>query len=583
MARVHQEYSIHVGIDAIYVEGGGEVLFIDKGTGQVKEHSSLVIPTQDEVIRALGIVGITSLPGGLFLILIMKSKKVGSILDNVIYKIDETRLIQITQSTLNQNQQQDHANFRGMIESVLATPSFYYSYTYDLTHTQQRLTHTISSFYTEPLIDRADSRFIWNSALLKPFLDQPELKRFCLPIIHGFISIKSVFLNGQTLDWALLSRRSIHRVGTRYFIRGADVDGNVANYVETEQMLIFNKSIASFVLTRGSIPFIWSQRPNIKYKPKPIVSRIDDQVRVFKRHIDDQIVFYGRQVLVNLIDQKGGEKQLESTFRDVVNRAEYKMVKYVHFDFHAECSKMRWHRLEILMDRLKQDINEQSYYLATGDGTVLQRQNGVFRVNCIDCLDRTNVVHSMLARAVLETQLVKLGIIQPGDLIKQFDTFNSLYQNIWADNADACSTQYAGTGALKTDFTRTGKRTKLGLLMDGKNSAVRYYKNNFCDGYRQDSMDFFLGNYEYTPGRPSPFHDAIQMKVRVIPIILLVSFSMAVIGVLLPPSESWLEQIMFISFWLVLMAGSLVYVLRHGPVYVNQPLLVHTLNEQRDK
>ena len=26
--------------------------------------------------------------------------------------------------------------------------------------------------------------------------------------------------------------------------------------------------------------------------------------------------------------------------------------------------------------------------------------------------------------------------------------------SVWADNADACSTQYAGTGALKTDFTR---------------------------------------------------------------------------------------------------------------------------------
>ena len=24
----------------------------------------------------------------------------------------------------------------------------------------------------------------------------------------------------------------------------------------------------------------------------------------------------------------------------------------------------------------------------------------------------------------------------------------------WADNADVCSKQYAGTGALKTDFTR---------------------------------------------------------------------------------------------------------------------------------
>jgi len=405
-----------------------------------------------------------------------------------------------------------------------------------------------------------------------------------LPIIHGFVSIKSVFLNGHTLDWAIVSRRSIHRAGTRYFIRGADLDGNVANYVETEQLVIFNKSVASFVLTRGSIPFIWSQRPNIKYKPKPVVSGVDDQVRVFKRHIDEQIVFYGRQVLVNLIDQKGGEKVLEANFADIVNKADYKMVKYVHFDFHKECSKMRWHRLQILMDRLKNDIIEQSYYLATADGTVLQRQNGVFRVNCIDCLDRTNVVHSMLARSVLENQLAKLGIISPGDTIQQYATFNHLYQNIWADNADACSTQYAGTGALKTDFTRTGTRTKLGLLMDGKNSAVRYYKNNFCDGYRQDSMDFFLGNYEWKSGlNRSPFHDSIQMKVRVIPIVLIVSFSMAIIGILLPPSDSWLEQIMFISFWLTLMGMSFVYVLRHGPVYVNQPLLVHTLQDSRDK
>jgi len=29
-----------------------------------------------------------------------------------------------------------------------------------------------------------------------------------------------------------------------------------------------------------------------------------------------------------------------------------------------------------------------------------------------------------------------------------------LFDAAWADNADACSKQYAGTGALKTDFTR---------------------------------------------------------------------------------------------------------------------------------
>ena len=78
-------------------------------------------------------------------------------------------MIQITSVPLNQNQSQDHVTFKGMIESVLATPAFYYCYSFDITHTQQRLAHTISSFKNQPLIDRADSRFIWNSHLLKPF------------------------------------------------------------------------------------------------------------------------------------------------------------------------------------------------------------------------------------------------------------------------------------------------------------------------------------------------------------------------------------------------------------------------------
>jgi len=47
------------------------------------------------------------------------------------------------------------------------------------------------------------------------------------------------------------------------------------------------------------------------------------------------------------------------------------------------------------------------------------------------------------------------------------------------------SIQYSGTNALKTDFTRTGKRTKMGAINDLQNSIVRYIKNNFMDGVRQ--------------------------------------------------------------------------------------------------
>jgi len=63
------------------------------------------------------------------------------------------------------------------------------------------------------------------------------------------------------------------------------------------------------------------------------------------------------------------------------------------------------------------------------------------------------------------------------------------FRDIWTDNADFISIMYTGTPALKTDFTRTGKRTKPGEMQDGKHSLIRYYINNFTDGYNHDCLD----------------------------------------------------------------------------------------------
>lgn len=50
---------------------------------------------------------------------------------------------------------------------------------------------------------------------------------------------------------------------------------------------------------------------------------------------------------------------------------------------------------------------------------LLLLQEGVFRTNCVDCLDRTNVVQGMLGRHQLEGLLVELGVLQPKeDLVK---------------------------------------------------------------------------------------------------------------------------------------------------------------------
>ena len=46
-------------------------------------------------------------------------------------------------------------------------------------------------------------------------------------------------------------------------------------------------------------------------------------------------------------------------------------------------------------------------------------------------------------------------------------------------------------------------------MKDGINSGIRYVKNNFFDGDRQDAMDLFLGKYRVEGGegvnRPCPF------------------------------------------------------------------------------
>lgn len=182
---------------------------------------------------------------------------------------------------------------------------------------------------------------------------------------------------------------------------------------------------------------------------------------------------------------------------------------------------MQWHRLNILIDRLAHEQDEMGVFHEKTDGSVITTQNGVFRTNCIDCLDRTNVVQSMLARRSLQQVLEKLKIISPGQAIESIFVLDSLFKNVWADNADLVSVQYSGTGALKTDFTRTGKRSIQGALQDGINSLTRYVKNNFSDGFRQVFIDtynidmtsnvvskkncIFIGCYQSVPGE---LHDS---------------------------------------------------------------------------
>lgn len=72
-----------------------------------------------------------------------------------------------------------------MIEQVLRTEAFYFSYSYDLTHTFQRLQNSSSDFFSKSMVERADRRFVWNHHLLNAFSTNQNITRFALPVIHG--------------------------------------------------------------------------------------------------------------------------------------------------------------------------------------------------------------------------------------------------------------------------------------------------------------------------------------------------------------------------------------------------------------
>ncbi len=89
--------------------------------------------------------------------------------------------------------------------------------------------------------------------------------------------------------------------------------------------------------------------------PTPKVVGTDAENRAaMTAHFHEQSAFYGEQVIINLINQKKYEGVLEQAFRQLTSSLGQADVHYEAFDFHKECSKMRYDRLVLLKDQLSQ-------------------------------------------------------------------------------------------------------------------------------------------------------------------------------------------------------------------------------------
>lgn len=425
--------------------------------------------------------------------------------------------------------------------------SFYFSYDYDITRSFLNRQPTSLELSLHRLVDPL---YFWNKHIIQPFIDAGQ-GSFVMPLMQGFVGQQEfemdtnpskpvLGLDGleqsdmEMMDMSskdaldvsatdgtsdvpqspvasnrgsmksylitLISRRSVTRAGLRYLRRGVDDEGYTANGVETEQILSDpewkpSRRIYSFVQLRGSIPVFFSQSP-YSFKPMPQLQHsIETNYQAFVKHFENISERYGQVQVASLVERHGPEAIVGEQYEKLMSRLNVSggidgsPIGFEWFDFHSACRGMKFENVSLLMDALSEKLDAFGDTVELG-GAQLSRQSGVLRVNCMDCLDRTNVVQNSFGMRAFEMQLKAEGI----DLSLQQDQTTQWFNTLWADNGDAISKQYASTAALKGDFTRTRKRDYKGALTDMGLSISRFYSGIVNDYFSQAAIDFLLGN-----------------------------------------------------------------------------------------
>ncbi|KAI9808150.1 MAG: hypothetical protein M1825_004607 [Sarcosagium campestre] len=419
---------------------------------------------------------------------------------------------------------------------LFSSRSFFFSYDIDLTRSLMSAHPTVTDL---PLHKTVDSTYFWNRFIQLPFIDGHH-DQFVIPLLQGFVGQRTFSLKkgdgtgqdivasadddvGEAIELqeassgakgssaekeepdkafvlTLISRRSIERAGLRYLRRGVDDKGHTANSVETEQILSSpdwrSGKTYSAVQIRGSIPLYFSQSP---YSFKPLAQMhqsAETNLAAFKKHFENVSSRYGEVQAASLLDKHGNELKLGEIYEETMSKINStggvngKPVGFEWFDFHSVCKGMKFENVSILMDTLGTTLERFGSSVEDAVSLTRSRQRGVLRTNCMDCLDRSNVVQSAVGRRMLEKQLEQEGY----NLDVQADKTTQWFNTLWADNGDAISRQYTSTAALKGDFTRTRKRDYRGALNDLGLTLSRYFNNIVNDYFSQAAIDYLLGN-----------------------------------------------------------------------------------------
>ena len=412
------------------------------------------------------------------------------------------------------------ARLLSSVDRLLSSGTFFFTAPGDdigrtalLHRCQERSTRSASH-----ALSSADSIFLWNHRLISSMsesssVDKHGFRHWVSPLMQGFAQTRSFADAGLKHSITVISRRSVKQAGTRFNARGIDDEGSVAIFTETECIVTTSVGadgldLFSFVQIRGSVPLFWSQANSSTVE---LTRNFEMTKSAFNLHIDSVAQRYhlqpsgdtGRLVIVNLLSStKSGEALLTNGFNRhvhaLVAEAEANnstpLPVMVEFDFHrfVNSSRPLEESLAPLLDAVRPFIFHVKYFderseLAETPGVM---QDGLFRVNCLDCLDRTNAVQMMVAWESL--MLAKFD-----SLPKSSPMLKEIFTDVWVRNGDAISKGYAGTGSVLSRLVRTagtgGSRNQIATMLEHSwRSANRFLVANFDDSDRQSAISHLL-------------------------------------------------------------------------------------------
>uniref|UniRef100_A0A287A982 FIG4 phosphoinositide 5-phosphatase n=1 Tax=Sus scrofa TaxID=9823 RepID=A0A287A982_PIG len=473
-------------------------------------------------VSAFGVVGFVRFLEGYYIVLITKRRKMADIGGHAIYKIEDTNMIYIPNDSVRITHP-DEARYLRIFQNVDLSSNFYFSYSYDLSHSLQ-YNLTVLRMPLE---------------MLKSETTQTRQESFDIFEDEGLITQgrSELLIYGRPVYVTLIARRSSKFAGTRFLKRGANCEGDVANEVETEQILCDASvmsftagSYSSYVQVRGSVPLYWSQDISTMMPKPPItLDQADPFAHVAALHFDQMLQRFGSPIIIlNLVKEREKRKHERILSEELVAAVTYlnqflppeHTIIYIPWDM----AKYTKSKLCNVLDRLnviaESVVKKTGFFVNRPDsycsilrpdekwnelgGCVIptgRLQTGVLRTNCVDCLDRTNTAQFMVGKCALAYQLYSLGLIDKPNL--QFDTDAvRLFEELYEDHGDTLSLQYGGSQLVHRVKTYRKIAPWTQHSKDIMQTLSRYYSNAFSDADRQDSINLFLGVFHPTEGKP---------------------------------------------------------------------------------